>query len=454
MTRRLLRPRPIAFVMVIVCVLAGTCGPSAAVLWGIHGDHTWDSNNGRIRSALQTEAAFGSKISRNTLRWNVVQANPFQFDWSKPDYVVNQAEAAGQQVLFVVRAAPPWASGSFDSKVIPTDPTKFTNFVNHYKGFFLGAVQRYGARVKHWEVWTEPNESIYWQPQGLSPSTHREQWIDMYARLFRETRAAVRAVNTSVKISIGALSGLGASCCIRGPIFLDGLINRNVTFEYLAANPHSLRNYAPWECVQFQQSFCDIQLIRDVLVARGRSTVKIWVTEFGWTVGAYTSPGSSTTQIRIPGGFYKLRLWPNSGQVKISGVTRNYSSINRSAMIDTNGNGIPEEHNLLTLTTALPSAPAAKVEVVSPAAEATHATYVREAMKMLKGTYRPASGRPPQNYNYVEVAIYFRSYDVKATFFGMYGLTHEPVPNFDRPGEWFLQARPAAGEFRTVATSK
>jgi hypothetical protein len=296
-------------------------------------------------------------------------------------------------------------------------------------------------------VWTEPNENNYWQPQGLTPKGNTARWIDMYAQLYRDTVAAVRTVNTSVQVAVGAITGLGASCCILGPTFLNGLIDRNVTFSDVAINPHNIRNHAPWTCIQFAQNFCDIQLMRNVLVNRNRSGVHLWVTEFGWQVGGFTSPTSTTTSLRVPGDQYKLALWPNSGQVIVNGVTRNYSSINRTAMIDTNANGVTEPHNVVTLTSALPSAPAANTEVASPQAESTHATYVRQALRMLRGVYQPASGRPQQNYKFVEMAIYFRTYDVKSVWWGMMGLTHEPVPNFARPGEWFLRGRPAAGAF-------
>ena len=67
---------------------------------------------------------------------------------------------------------------------------------------------------------------------------------------------------------------------------------------------------------------------------------------------------------------------------------------------------------------------------------------------MLRGKYVPQSGRPQQNYSYVALAIYFQNFDrTNSSAWGMYGLTHEPVPNFNQPGEWFLQARPAAQAF-------
>ena len=189
-------------------------------------------------------------------------------------------------------------------------------------------------------------------------------------------------------------------------------------------------------CLDFVQSFCDIEKMRNILVYRGKSNVKLWVTEFGWQVAGFTTTGTTLTKLRVPGNSYRLALWANSGRVTVDGVTRNYSSITRTA-----------SYNDIFLSTPLSSLPPLNSEIANPAAETVHSVFVREAIKMLRGTYVPTSGRPQQNYNYVQIGIYYQNYDRAFTNWGMYGLLHEPLPNFNQPGTWFLQGRPAAGAF-------
>ena len=445
--------RRTALLAVATALLGGLlsgCEPSAPgpKFIGMHGDHTWDVDNTRINSSLATEAAFGSKLTRNTLQWNVAQPTPTTYNWAKSDYVVDQAVIRGLQVMFVVRAAPQWANASTNPKVVPSDTAGFNAFVINYKNFFKTAVQRYGSRVKFWEVWTEPNQNIYWQPNGLSPHTDQSRWIDLYAQLYTDTVAAVRQVDKRVELAVGSLAGISGSCCIVAPVFVDGLIDRGVAFAAVAIKPQSLRNQAPWTTVQYENNFSDIQIMRDVLVFYGRPGVNLWVTEWGWQVAGYTSQGSTTTQLWVPGNFYRLALWPNSGTVVVDGVARSYVSINRSVSYDSDLNGTPEAHNLITLSSPLPSPPAAKTEVANAVAEATQADYVRQSIRMLRGKYVPQSGRPQQNYSYVALATYFQNFDrTNSSAWGMYGLTHEPVPDFNNPGTWFLQGRAAAGAF-------
>ena len=432
---------------VFAIVLSSCQPPAGPKFFGMHGDHTWDVDNTRINSSLDAEKAFGSGLTRNTLRWSVAQPTRTTYDWAKTDYVVNNAAIRGLKVMLVVREAPQWANGSADPRIIPSDTAGFDKFVTDYKNFVKVAVQRYASKVKYWEIWTEPNQTFYWQPRGLNPSQHQARWIDMYAQLYKKTRATVRTVNTSVELAVGSLAGISASCCILAPVFLDGLIARGIVFDDVAIEPHAYRNQAPWVTIQHEGNFSDIKVMRDVLAFRGRSNVNLWVTEWGWRVAGFVSPTSTTTQVRVRGNIYALALWPNSGQVAVNGVVRNYSSITRNASFDTDLNGVPEPHNVINLTTALPSVPPAHTEVASSAAEAKHATYVRESIKMLKGTYVPQSGRPQQNYSYVEIADYFQNFDRKVLAWGGYGLMHEPVPDFNHPGKWFLRGRPAAGAF-------
>jgi hypothetical protein len=434
-----LRWRALAVVLAatLSTTLLSSCDPAPPRLYGTHDDLTYDVDNSRISSVYDFEDAFGVGISRNTLRWRMVQPTPSTFDWSKVDYVVDQATQRGIKVQFVVREAPEWASGSSDPIVVPSAQPAFDAFVTKYKNFVKAAIQRYGDTVKNWELWSEPNENHYWQPLGLSPGRDRERWMDLYAQLYKSTFAYVKGVNSSVKIAIGALTGLGGSCCILGTDFLHGMINRAVPFKVLAINPHAGKNQAPWSCVEFERSFCDIQKIRDILVSRGKANVQLWVSEYGWQVGAFTRTGTNRIRLRIPGDRNRLNLWPPSGQVVLQGKTYNYSSITRT------DDGYSDIH----LSAILPTVPPNGTQLYSPQAEQTHADYVRAALQMIKGTYHPAAGRPQQNYSYVKVAIYFDNVDKNMTAWGMYGLFRTPVPNFSDPGKWFAQPKPAAAAF-------
>jgi hypothetical protein len=430
--------------VVLLATSVTACGPTApTLLFGIHDDVTYNSDNTMTTAILDAEQGIHASVVRETLRWNVVEATKGVFDWSKPDFVVDQALARNMQVYFIVRDAPKWASGSSDPKVVPSDATAFTTFVTRYKTFLKAAVQRYGSKVNYWEIWSEPNEDHYWQPLGLRPNRDKKRWIDLYAQLYKTSVAYVKDISSTAKFTPGALTGLTQSCCILGTDYLQELIDRKVPFSYLAINPHTTYNEAPWVCTPGRRNLCDIQAMRNVLVKNNLSKVQLWVTEFGWQVGGYTKTGTSTTVLRVPGDAYRLALWPNSGQVVVAGQTYDYSSIDRTS------SGYSDIH----LAAPMALVPPNGTQISSPQAEATQASYVKAAYRMMKGDYQPATGRPNQNYSYVKMALYFYSYDKTQVYWGMYGLFRTPVKD-PGDGHWTLASKPAAAAFAKEATTQ
>jgi hypothetical protein len=175
------------------------------------------------------------------------------------------------------------------------------------------------------------------------------------------------------------------------------------------------------------------------------------VTEWGWQVAGYTSPGSTLTELFVPGNQYRLSLWPDTGELTINGQTRDYT-LQRVAFHDSNDDGILEAHNRISLEVPLSSLPLPGTEVASAWAESVQATYLRESIKMLRGTYTPQSGRPNQNYSYVQLAVYFRNHDGADPTWGMFGVMRKAVPDWANPGEWILDKRPAADAFTQVTS--
>ena len=133
----------------------------------------------RLRGGLRCRASAGTR-SGGTSR---SRPRP-RSTGRRPTTSSTRRRAAASRSSSSSATRPQWANGSTDPKVVPSNAAVFNTFVNRYKAFFKTAVQRYGNRVKHWEVWTEPNENHYWQPLGLDAHTGHET-------LDRPLRAAV-----------------------------------------------------------------------------------------------------------------------------------------------------------------------------------------------------------------------------------------------------------------------
>lgn len=79
-------------------------------------------------------------------------AGPQQIDWATPDVVVNDLRKAGIKIILVIHTLPKYA-GVPNPRVGPTTQKQRDIYIS----FVKNAVERYKDRVKHWEVWNEPN---------------------------------------------------------------------------------------------------------------------------------------------------------------------------------------------------------------------------------------------------------------------------------------------------------
>jgi polysaccharide biosynthesis protein PslG len=107
--------------------------------------------------------AAGATWLRTDVDWWLTQPHdPSAFNWGPVDRVIHAARARGLRVIGMIGYTPPWArppATGTDDKYPPTNVSDYANFAR-------AVAQRYGPLgVKHWEVWNEPNISMFWKPK-------------------------------------------------------------------------------------------------------------------------------------------------------------------------------------------------------------------------------------------------------------------------------------------------
>lgn len=106
-------------------------------------------------TGLDVAVAAGTKWVRVDFNW--LDAEPTaqgQYDWSRFDAIVAAADAKGLTILAVIGYTPAWASqadtkGDGSTNDVPKAGT--------YAPFATAVVNRYKAKISHWEIWNEPN---------------------------------------------------------------------------------------------------------------------------------------------------------------------------------------------------------------------------------------------------------------------------------------------------------
>jgi len=112
-------------------------------------------------ATLDDAAAAGIGWVRFDFNWFQIEPSKATFDWSVPDRFMNHAASLGLHVFATVAYTPPWAAPQpcNDAAADPVDwcrnrhPTNSADWID----FVTAAVTRYGAQVKTWGMWNEPN---------------------------------------------------------------------------------------------------------------------------------------------------------------------------------------------------------------------------------------------------------------------------------------------------------
>jgi hypothetical protein len=173
--------------------------------------------------------AAGAKFLRLAVRWNAVAPNgssrPAGFDarnpadpaysWGVFDYRVRTAVANGLTVALAIFGAPAWAQSSERLRPIdgpvrpsPSDLADFaTALATRYSGSFQGL-----PRVRYWQIWNEPNLSIYLMPQVEGDRNVSPAW---YRDMVNAASRAIHAVHSNNVVIAGGLAPFGG--IIRGP---------------------------------------------------------------------------------------------------------------------------------------------------------------------------------------------------------------------------------------------
>ena len=229
-------------------------------------------------------AALGAKWVRLDIPWASIEEVEGRFYWDSTDRLVHAARQRGMRVVGILHTAPSWARAPGTSFLSPPrDLQKWTRFVR-------AAVQRYAANVTVWEVWNEPNISLFWDPQP-DPAT--------YTALLKETYAAVHGSAAGRTVLFGGLAPAAdrtdgkeiSPLTFLRRVYAEG---GKGSFDAMAIHPYSYPALPTDPTTSSWNQFQKLPEIRTVMVENGDGHKKVWLTEYGAPTG--TAPGAVTEQ--------------------------------------------------------------------------------------------------------------------------------------------------------------
>lgn len=222
------------------------------------GDDYFDGKDSaeRIRRHMRVARAVGVHYLRCAFSWNGIEPERGEYHFEFWDKLVEESARAGITLIPYVAYTPKWAArkGADFWKQPPANPADYAQLMRKL-------ALRYRGKVRHWELWNEPDNKEYW---------------DGAAGEFAQTIiAAAKAVREAAPEDVLVLGGMS-----QGPgDFFQTLISKYHLGEYvdvlaLHAYPES------WQEERAETNFGSwIEQMHEVAQHSGR---KLWLNEMGY----------------------------------------------------------------------------------------------------------------------------------------------------------------------------
>jgi hypothetical protein len=125
--------------------------------------------------------------------WALVELGRGEFDWSRYDRLIEDAEVRGLRVFATLQGTPQWATSGTLFNGVPDDP-------RDWQDFCYRAASRYRGRIHAWGLWNEPNLGRFWEGS-------RDEYVD---EILIPGADGIRAADPDAKIVAADLAHLSS----------------------------------------------------------------------------------------------------------------------------------------------------------------------------------------------------------------------------------------------------
>lgn len=203
---------------------------------------------------------------RVSIPWKIVEPRQGEWDFRIPDRVFELAEPSGVEILL-----------SLGCDQTPAWGTPVSRHQEAFLSFLRQCAERYGRKVRHIEIFNEPNLLRFWQ-EPPNP--------EAYAELLKKAAAVVRRSAPNVKIVYGGLDGADAR-------YLEATLKSGV------ADSFDIMNIHPYQWYHFPESKLAFEIgrIRRTMERYGIGERPLWITEIGLSTGRSRNSGYAAKAI-------------------------------------------------------------------------------------------------------------------------------------------------------------
>ncbi len=225
----------------------------------------------RMDAIVASAADAGIQWTREEFHWEWIEPERGAQDadtLAAYDHAVQSLRNKNISILGLLAYDTPWSAGT---NAPATDTER-----EDYARFAASMVNRYHDSVHYWEVWNEPNGSLFWPPE-CNPQA--------YAALLRTAHTAIKQADPTAKVVGCATSGVDLDF-IRAVLDAGG----GAWMDVLSIHP-----YSGHESTDATNERQDIRKLR-VMMAEYGLNVPVWVSEVGFQTSTNNNGVSEAAQ--------------------------------------------------------------------------------------------------------------------------------------------------------------
>jgi len=187
---------------------------------------------------------------RTDFAWSGVERQPGQWHFEMLDETVDWAEAERVRILPILDYDVAWARPAHEHLDLWLD-------------YVRRVVTRYKDRIRHWEVWNEPNLEKFWKDKP-DPAA--------YVKLLRATHREIKRIDPGLVVVLGGTAGIPWE-------YIEGIYEAGGRGHFDVMNVHPYRYPgSPEE----RPLFDDLVRLRELMQKHGDAAKPVWITEMGW----------------------------------------------------------------------------------------------------------------------------------------------------------------------------
>ncbi len=196
--------------------------------------------------AMMRQAGMG--WVRSDFDWRSIERKQGQWDFSRFDGIVSEAESEGVQLLPILGYSVHWAHPAHEH-------------LDAWEEYVRRVVTHYGKRLPVLEVWNEENISGFWK--NPNPTN--------YLALLRRTHETTKRLDPTVRVAFGGTAGVPFK-------FIEEVYRLGGAkwFDIMCIHPYS-HPRRPEGLLDAQ-----IEKLRAMMAQYGDAEKPIWITEIGW----------------------------------------------------------------------------------------------------------------------------------------------------------------------------